>query len=266
MDDLNAALSYRIVGEGPPLLLVHGWGLTFPLWQQLEAQLAGEARLIEVELPGLGSSPPASGDFVEAAVAGLRDLRVRLGIDRWTVLGYSAGARIVSRYVREEPARVTGAVYLCPLLPLGPYPAFDAIRRAVGRVSGRPQLFFVTGWRLKWLMRVFAFNTVRPVPVDPWYRALISQPLDVLLAQFEDLFDREWAAIPPGVPAMRIWGCRDRLAVRPRPLGLQDRIIDAGHLAPLNAAPAVAAVLRPFVRALAAADSSWAAGAPRCER
>ena len=260
MHDMSTALSYRIVGEGPPLLLVHGWGVTFPLWEQLEAQLAREASLVEVELPGLGSSPPASGDFVDAAVAGLRELRRRLGIDRWTVLGYSAGARVVSRYVREDAAHVVGVAYLCPLLPLGGYLAFEAVRRTVGRVSARPQLFFVTGWRLHWLMRVLAFNTVRSVPVDPWYRALISQPLDGLVAQFDDMFDREWAAAPPGVPAMRIWGRRDRLTVRPRPLGIQDRIIDAGHMAPLNAAPAVAAALRPFLRALAAPGPSSASG------
>ncbi|MEZ4836317.1 MAG: alpha/beta fold hydrolase [Caldilineaceae bacterium] len=51
-------LSYRIVGEGPPLLLLHGFGISYNIWQALVPLLHSHFQLILVELPGIGASPP----------------------------------------------------------------------------------------------------------------------------------------------------------------------------------------------------------------
>jgi len=243
-------LACRLVGEGAPVLLVHGWGVSRSVWQPLEAELAGHVRLVQVELPGLGASPPAAGDFGPAAIAGIRSLREQLGIERWTVLGYSAGAGITSRYVRGDAAAVDGAVFLCPLLPLGIYRAFIPAQRLTRRTWTGPESWLTSGWRLHWLMRLFAFNTPRRAPARAWHREWASQPRQVLWDQFGDMFDLDWDALPPTVPQLRIWGRRDRLAARPRRARDCDRVIDAAHSAPLDNAPAVAAELLAFLEGL----------------
>ena len=58
-------LRYRLEGNGAtPLLLIHGWGVTYSVWQNLAPLLTPHFQLIMIELPGIGGSPEA--DFAIA--------------------------------------------------------------------------------------------------------------------------------------------------------------------------------------------------------
>jgi pimeloyl-ACP methyl ester carboxylesterase len=50
-------LCYRLTGNGTPLLLIHGWGVTYAIWQNLAPLLTPYFQLIMIELPGIGDSP-----------------------------------------------------------------------------------------------------------------------------------------------------------------------------------------------------------------
>ena len=97
------------VGAGPPLVLLHGWGLHAGLFSPLLPSLARRTRVHAVDLPGHGRSAPVSPctlDAIVDAVAGaLADERGPL-----TVLGWSLGGLVAMRWALRDPERIARLV------------------------------------------------------------------------------------------------------------------------------------------------------------
>jgi len=53
---MNAALHIQTTGEGPDLVMLHGWGMHAGVWQMIRATLASNFRVHTVDLPGHGQS------------------------------------------------------------------------------------------------------------------------------------------------------------------------------------------------------------------
>src|SRR5271154_1613009 len=89
------ALSYVKAGSGPALLLIHGMAGTHETWQAVIEPLAERHTVIAVDLPGHGASEAGAGDYsLGSLAAGLRDLLVKLGQERATLVGHSLGGGI----------------------------------------------------------------------------------------------------------------------------------------------------------------------------
>src|SRR6266851_4325242 len=58
---MSTMLPFRVEGSGHPLLLIHGWGVTYTVWQKLVPLLAPHFQLILVELPGVCAAVSAAG-------------------------------------------------------------------------------------------------------------------------------------------------------------------------------------------------------------
>lgn len=107
------ALHYRDVGEGRPLLLLHGFPLTgASFWPQLDAPPKG-VRLIVPDHRGFGPSAPGPGPTtMEAIAADALALLDALKIDRAAVGGVSMGGYAAMSLLRADPARVTALVLI----------------------------------------------------------------------------------------------------------------------------------------------------------
>ena len=56
-------LNVKVAGNGPDLVLLHGWGMNADVWDETAEQLSQQFRVHSVDLPGHGRSPactPAS--------------------------------------------------------------------------------------------------------------------------------------------------------------------------------------------------------------
>ena len=89
-------LTVRVLeaGVGPPLVLVHGSGMSASTWAPLMAHLEGH-RLTALDLPGFGLSDAydySGRSLRDHAVAQLTSLLDALGIERAAVVGTSLGA------------------------------------------------------------------------------------------------------------------------------------------------------------------------------
>ena len=101
-------LRYRIYGHGSPLLVLSGGpGFDSDYMEPVAAELASDNETILVDLRGTGRSrpPQINRDTVNLKLylADLEALRERLGYDRWTVLGHSAGANLALNYALSFP-------------------------------------------------------------------------------------------------------------------------------------------------------------------
>ncbi|WP_425101955.1 alpha/beta fold hydrolase [Tropicibacter sp. S64] len=97
----------------PPLLMVHGLLVNRDIWQPNLA-LAGQFRLIRVDLPGHGQSPAPQlpeQAHPDRIITALDQIRVTLGIPRWHLCGQSFGAGVVLGYALAYPEACTGVVF-----------------------------------------------------------------------------------------------------------------------------------------------------------
>jgi pimeloyl-ACP methyl ester carboxylesterase len=102
--------------DGPPVLLLHGFGSSLHTWDAWAQLLERERRVIRLDLPGFGlTGADPSGDYADLrAVALLEGLLDQLGVARADVIGSSMGGRIAWRFAAERPARVRRLVLMAP--------------------------------------------------------------------------------------------------------------------------------------------------------
>ena len=104
---VGARVNYVEIGDGPPLLFVHGLSGCWQNWLENIPYFARSHRVIAVDLPGFGASPmppweltiPAYGRF-------LRDFCERLGVDRCSLVGNSMGGFVATEVAITDPERV----------------------------------------------------------------------------------------------------------------------------------------------------------------
>jgi pimeloyl-ACP methyl ester carboxylesterase len=111
-------LGYEREGEGPPVVLLHGWPGASSDYREVAKRL--DADVIRPDLRGFGESdrherPPAeySADGQAASIIGLIE---ELQLDRPVIAGYDIGSRIAQAIGRDRPDLV-GALVLSPPMP-----------------------------------------------------------------------------------------------------------------------------------------------------
>jgi pimeloyl-ACP methyl ester carboxylesterase len=98
---------YRVAGEGPPVVLIHGMVNASRHWEAVAERLAQRHLVIAPDLIGHGDSATPRGDYsLGAHAAVIRDLLAALGIERATMVGHSLGGGIAMVYFWQFPERV----------------------------------------------------------------------------------------------------------------------------------------------------------------
>jgi haloacetate dehalogenase len=105
-------------GDGPPLLLLHGYPQTHAMWHLLAPAFARTHTVVATDLRGYGDSSKPAGDptharYSKRAMANDQLAVMRsLGFDRFAVVGHDRGARVTHRLCVDHPASVTRAAVL----------------------------------------------------------------------------------------------------------------------------------------------------------
>ena len=98
---------YRIAGDGPPVVLIHGIVNSSKHWERVALHLAGRYTVVAPDLIGHGDSAAVRGDYsLGAHACSIRDLLTTIGIDRATVVGHSLGGGIAMQFFYQFPQRV----------------------------------------------------------------------------------------------------------------------------------------------------------------
>ena len=107
----GVAMSYRDLGEGEPLVLLHAFPLNGRMFESQMAAFSGSHRVVAPDYPGFGRSPrtPAQPD-VRYYAEGLRGLLDRLHLERVILGGVSLGGYVAFECMRLFPERVSALV------------------------------------------------------------------------------------------------------------------------------------------------------------
>ncbi|WP_218151580.1 alpha/beta fold hydrolase [Novosphingobium sp. CF614] len=96
----GARVPYRIKGEGPPLLMIHGWSQSGAMFQHQLDTLSDRYRVIVPDLRGHGQSPaPAGGLRISRLARDIHELLAILGIERAALLGWSMGVSVILSFI-----------------------------------------------------------------------------------------------------------------------------------------------------------------------
>jgi pimeloyl-ACP methyl ester carboxylesterase len=184
-------LHYRVIGEGPPLVLIHGYGTSGYIWQRLFPYFEQTHQLFMLDLPGYGrSAAPLSWQL--RAVAPL--------IGEWldiqqlppvTLMGHSMGGAISIHLTAIAPAMVKNLILVntagLPLQAPLPQLALRATLSAIQPGNGSYSLAMIRDF------------------VQPRIRVLWQTALEMVDSDMR----AELASIT--TPTLIIWGERDLL-------------------------------------------------------
>ena len=172
----GANLHVAMTGDGPPLLLLHGWPEFWLTWQPVMTRLADKFKLVTPDLRGFGDSDKPEGPFgAQDQARDMLSLLDALGIGRVGLVGHDVGGAIMQAMARMAPERLTGLFFFDFTYPgVGPrmaapdrlneiwYTMFHQMDLAPTLVGATPETVraYITHFLRHWSHRKDAFDDV----------------------------------------------------------------------------------------------------------
>ncbi|HZD32577.1 MAG TPA: alpha/beta hydrolase [Candidatus Angelobacter sp.] len=111
-------LHYLAAGQGPAVILLHGYAETSLMWRPIMPVLAERFRVVAPDLPGIGeSSIPADGLDMKSAAVRIHALAASLGVTNAIVVGHDIGLMVAYAYAALFPKEVAKLVVMDAFLP-----------------------------------------------------------------------------------------------------------------------------------------------------
>jgi len=119
-------------GDGPPVLLLHGYPQTHVMWHKVAPQLADRFTVVAPDLRGYGDSgkPPSDGDLdvycKRTTAKDQVEVMAELGFESYHLVGHDRGARVGHRMALDHPKRVKSFTSLDVVPSQAAFEAMDA--------------------------------------------------------------------------------------------------------------------------------------------
>jgi pimeloyl-ACP methyl ester carboxylesterase len=196
-------LHYVTAGEGPPVMLLHGWPQTWYEWRHVIGLLAGDHRVVAPDLRGFGySAKPAAGYDAVTMAADLTALSDHLGLREVTVIGHDWGAVFGYVYAAMTPGQVSALGIVEMALPgvgvmeqaIAPAPHGNFLwHMGFQSVPDLPELLIAGKEKpyLRWFFEHFAYDpgAITAADLDEYVDAITQVgALRAGLAVYQDFF------------------------------------------------------------------------------
>ena len=109
-------INYKIAGEGPVILILHGWGGSSDSWSQIQKILAGQGyKVICPDFPGFGKSQtPFKPWNLTDYVNWLIDFVDFLNLDKFFIISHSFGGRVAVKLAAKHPDKIEKLILCSP--------------------------------------------------------------------------------------------------------------------------------------------------------
>jgi pimeloyl-ACP methyl ester carboxylesterase len=198
-----------LAGEGPPLVMMHGWPQHWYMWRDVIPLVAPHARVICPDFRGFGwSEAPDRGyekDQLKRDVLALLD---ELGVDEFSVAGHDWGGYVGFLLALEHPERVRSflALNILPPWPArDPKVALDAWRLAYMPVLAMPGL----GRRFGRAMAARGLQAEKDAFLDRLNGRVTERVYRTFLRELPALMRGRFSASDLRVPTRLVFGARD---------------------------------------------------------
>ncbi|MEF8847227.1 MAG: alpha/beta hydrolase [Candidatus Paceibacterota bacterium] len=100
-------IHYEIKGEGPLLLILHGWGSSTESWQKVQQELSSEFKVVILDLPGFGKSEtPDQPWTIQNYLSFLERFIQELELEDFYLIGHSFGGSLSVKLATIHPELV----------------------------------------------------------------------------------------------------------------------------------------------------------------
>ncbi len=151
-------IHYVTGGQGEPLLLIHGFGQNWYMWNRILPELSRHFTIIAPDLRGVGESGKPEGGYDKKTMAAdLHELVKKLGYSGSNVVGHDIGLMVAYAYAAQYGNEVKKVAFLDALLP-GIEPVWSSLKEklwwfgffswpASGQVvEGKERAFLTNFW------------------------------------------------------------------------------------------------------------------------
>jgi pimeloyl-ACP methyl ester carboxylesterase len=258
----GGALAYHDEGDGPAVLLLHGFPLSSYLWRGLIPVLASRHRVLAPDLLGLGASDKAAGVplDIRAQAGYVGEFLDALDIDRVALVGHSTGGGVAQLLVEQRddvealvlidsiafdrwPTEAIGEVQVVPAERETNAAAELVVRSAL-------RLGVVEGEVAEEDVRAYLAPWIEPAPVQSLFR--FARALDGLGLKALERSMPAWE-----LPTLILWGEDDpfhpvdvaerlNAAIASSALGL---VPECGHFLPEEAPETIYPIISEYLRA-----------------
>ncbi len=274
----GAVINGVVGGEGPPVLLLHGWPQTHLIWRKVAPLLAQTHTVVATDLRGYGhsSKPPAGRGHEEYSKRAMAtdqvELMQKLGFDRFAVAGHDRGARVGHRMAIDHADRVTKLAVL-DIVPT--YKLYSSVTREFATayfhwfflIQPAPLPEALLSHSAEAFLRTWAFDGAMPEAIDEAafaeYLQCFRDP-ETLHAMCEDYraaatidLEHDKADLETRLrcPVLALWGSKGAMAAlydvpatwRERASDVRGRALAGGHYLPEQCPDELCAELVPFL-------------------
>jgi pimeloyl-ACP methyl ester carboxylesterase len=276
---------YRVAGDGPPVVLIHGMLNSSSHWRAVALELARDYTVIAPDLIGHGDSAAPRGDYsLGAHAASIRDLLAAIGIDRASIVGHSLGGGVAMQFFYQFPQRVerlvlvssgglgrdvTASLRSAALPGVSPLLAMTIRPRLVGALARGGALLRERGVGAGVYLQAAA-RALRPLQSAESREAFLQTLRAVIDVHGQRVSATDRLYLLESLPTMIVWGERDntiplahgREAHEAIPHNRFETIAGAAHFPHLEEPDALSQLLRDFMRTTqpgAIDDGDWGA-------
>lgn len=184
-------INYRIIGEGRPFLILHGWGSNSEKWQKIGELLAQNGiKVIIPDLPGFGKSDkPLKAWNLDDYCNFIEEFVKFLNLEKFYLLGHSFGGALAVKCSLKFPEKIN-KLFLVGAACIRKKTVKVRLLRVISKLFNHPPLFIK-----KVFYRKSDYLSVEGVMKET-YLKIIEEDLTDILSQVQ-------------IPTIIIWGKKD---------------------------------------------------------
>ena len=220
-------VSMKVVGQGEPFLILHGWGRGMISWLDFQDKLSKYFKVIAFDLPGFGESdPPPAAWGIQNYVRFILDFAKEIGLEKFYLLGHSFGGSLAIKLAIQAPYQIKKLILVDAA---GKRPSKSFIKRVLKNLAVSLKPFsFLPGYQLarqffyKFILRKTDYLKAVGV-MKQTFKRVVSQDLSPFWQKVE-------------IPTLIVWGrddkitpLRDAYSMHRAIRGSELEILDCGH-------------------------------------